>query len=128
MKLAYRSLGLLSIATLSTFAAISAPHANAQCVMNDTNLQVSINGSRKPSDRTNNVSQNSNGGCVGNTVNTTNVQLQTGGTQRAVQHRESRQQVNGSNNSPTGIDLAPVKTHQNVQIDVDNPADRFNKK
>jgi hypothetical protein len=93
--------------------------------MNDTNLQISINGSRKPSDRSNTVRQGSTGGCVGNTVNSTNVQVSTGGTERASQHRQSSQQVNGSNNSPTGINMAPVKLHQNVQIDVDNPADRL---
>jgi hypothetical protein len=127
MKYSFLSLGFLSIATCSTLLGLPTPQASAQCVMNDTNIQVSINGSRKPSDRTNNVSQNSNGGCVGNTVNTTNVQLQTGGTQRATQRRESNQQINGSNNSPIGVNLPPVKTHQNIQIDVDNPADRFNK-
>ncbi len=126
MKHSYLQLGLVTIASLAT--AIALPHrASAQCVMNDTNLQVAINGSRQPSDRTNNVSQNAQGGCVGNIVNTTNVQVQTGGTQRATQHRESRQQVNGSNDSQIGIDLPPVKTHQNVQIDVDNPAARFGK-
>ncbi len=128
MKPLSLSVGLLTLASLSTFAALPVPHASAQCVMNDTNLQVSINGSHKPTDRTNNVSQDSNGGCVGNTINTTNVQVQTGGTQRATQHRESRQQINGSNNSPIGVNLPPVKTHQNVQVTVDNPADRFNKK
>ncbi len=128
MKPSYLSIGLLAIASLSTFAALPTPQASAQCVMNDTNLQVAINGSGKPSDRTNNVTQGSNGGCVGNTANTTNVQVQTGGTQRATQRRESRQQINGSNDSPTGINLPPVQTRQNVQIDVDNPADRFNKK
>jgi hypothetical protein len=127
MKYSFLPIGLLSIATFSTFFGLSVPQASAQCVMNDTNIQVSINGSGKPSDRTNNVSQNSNGGCVGNTVSTTNVQLQTGGTQRATQRRESNQQINGSNNSQIGVNLPPVKTHQNIQIDVDNPADRFNK-
>jgi hypothetical protein len=127
MKPSFLSIGLLSIATLCTFTSVSVPQASAQCIMNDTNIQVSINGSRKPTDRTNDVSQNSNGSCVGTTVNTTNVQLQTGGTGRVSQRRESRQQINGSNNNPTGINLPPVKTHQNIQIDVDNPADRFNK-
>lgn len=128
MKFSPLSLGLLTIATFSTIAALPMPQSNAQCVMNDSNIQLSVNGSRQPTDRTNNVKQNSSGGCTGNIVNTTNVQVQTGGTQRATQHRDSQQQVNGSNNSPTGINLPPVKTHQNVQVDVDNPADRFNKK
>jgi hypothetical protein len=95
--------------------------------MNDTNIQVSINGSRKPTNRTNDVSQGSSGNCVGNSVNTTNVQLQTGGTDRATQRRVSNQQLNGGGSNPTGVNLPPVKTRQNIQIDVDNPADRFNK-
>lgn len=127
MKSSFFSFGLLSLATLSTLVSLPVPHASAQCVMNDTNIQVSISGARKPSERTNNVRQASTGGCVGNTVNTTNVQVNTGGTERAVQRRSSSQQVNGSNDSPTGINLPPVKLKQNVQIDVDNPADRLGK-
>jgi hypothetical protein len=127
MKSSFFSVGLLSLATLSTLVSFPVPHASAQCVMNDTNMQISISGARKPSERTNNVSQASTGGCVGNTVNTTNVQVNTGGTERAVQRRTSSQQVNGSNDSPTGINMSPVKLKQNVQIDVDNPADRLGK-
>jgi hypothetical protein len=93
--------------------------------MTDTNIQLSMNGSRKPTDRTNDVSQGSTGGCVGNTVNTTNVQTNIGGTERATQRRQSSQQINGSNNSPTGINMNPVKIKTNVQVDVDNPADRL---
>jgi hypothetical protein len=121
----YLSVGLLAVATLSAAVGLTVSPAGAQCVMNDTNLQVSINGSKKPTDRTNNVSQNSSGGCVGNTVNTTNVQVNTGGTDRATQRRQSNQQISGNNSSPTGINLPPVKTQQNVQIDVYNPADRL---
>ena len=127
MKSSPCAIGLLALATLSTFVSLPVPHASAQCVMNDTNIQVSISGARKPSERTNNVRQASTGGCVGNTVNTTNVQVNTGGTERAVQRRTSNQQVNGSDDSPTGINMPPVKLHQNVQIDVDNPADRLRK-
>ncbi len=127
MKSSSLSVGLLSLATLSTLIALPVPHTSAQCVMNDTNIQVSISGARKPSERTNDVRQASTGGCVGNTVNTTNVQVNTGGTERAVQRRSSSQQVNGSNDSSTGINMPPVKLKQNVQIDVDNPADRLRK-
>jgi hypothetical protein len=127
MKFSHLSVGLLALMTLSTLVSLPVPAASAQCVMNDTNLQVSINGSKKPSDRTNNVSQSSTGGCVGNTVNSTNVQVSTGGTQRTVQRRQSTQKITGSNDSPTGINLPPVKTQQNVQIDVYNPADNLGK-
>jgi Tfp pilus assembly protein PilV len=127
MKPSFLSIGLLSLATVSTLAALPTPQASAQCIMNDTNIQVSINGSGKPTDRTNDVTQNSNGGCVGNTVNTTNVQLQTGGTTRATQRRVSNQQINGSGDNPTGVNVPTIKTRQNIQVNVDNPADRFNK-
>jgi Tfp pilus assembly protein PilV len=125
MKPAFLSVGLLALATLSAVAAFPVSQVSAQCVMNDTNIQMTIGGSRQPTDRTNNVSQGSTGGCVGNTVNTTNVQSTVGGTERATQRRQSTQQINGSNDSPIGINMAPVKLHQNVQVDVDNPADRL---
>jgi hypothetical protein len=121
----YLSIGLLSLATLSAAVTLPVAPAHAQCIMNDTNLQVSINGSRKPTDRTNNVSQGASGNCVGNAVNTTNVQVNTGGTDRATQRRQSSQQINGDNHSSTGVNLPPVKFRQNVQIDVYNPADRL---
>jgi hypothetical protein len=117
-------LGLIS-ATLSAFAGLPVPQASAQCVMNDTNIQLSMNGSGKRAEQSNDVKQASTGGCVGNTVNTTNVQTQTGGTDRAIQRRQSTQQLNGSNDSPTGINMDPVKVKTNVQVDVDNPADRL---
>jgi hypothetical protein len=125
MKPSLLSASLLALATLSALAALPVREASAQCVMNDTNIQMTIGGSRKPTDRTNNVSQGSTGGCVGNTVNTTNVQSSVGGTERATQRRQSTQQINGSNDSATGINMPPVKLHQNVQVDVDNPADRL---
>jgi hypothetical protein len=120
----YLSIGLLTLPALCA-AILFAPNAQAQCIMNDTNLQVSISGSKQPTNRTNNVRQGSTGNCVGNTVNTTNVQTNVGGTDRATQNRQSNQQLNGSNSNPTGVNLAPAKFRQNVQVDVYNPADRL---
>jgi hypothetical protein len=125
MKPAYYSLGLLTLATLSTVVSGHITPASAQCVMNDTNIQVAINGSKQATDRSNQVRQNSTGSCVGNAVNSTNVQSTTGGTDRASQQRQSTQQVNGGTSSPTGVNVPPVKLHQNVQIDVYNSADRL---
>jgi hypothetical protein len=128
MKSSFLPIWLLSAATLlSALMTTLLPirPATAQCVMNDTNIQVTISGSRQPTKRTNNVSQGSTGGCVGNTINTTNVQSNVGGTDPVTQNRQSNQQINGSNNSPTGINMAPVKFKQNVQVDVFNPADRL---
>lgn len=128
MKPACYSLGLLALASLSTTLAIcQVTPASAQCVMNDTNIQVSINGSRQATDRTNQVRQGSTGNCVGNSVSTTNVQSTAGGTDRASQQRQSNQQINGGNSNPTGTNIPAVKLHQNVQIDVYNPADRLRK-
>ncbi len=125
MKPSLLSASLLALATLSAVVAFPVRQVSAQCVMNDTNIQMTIGGSRQPTDRTNNVNQGSTGGCVGNTVNTTNVQSSVGGTDRATQRRQSNQQINGSNDSATGINMPPVKLRQNVQVDVDNPADRL---
>jgi long-subunit acyl-CoA synthetase (AMP-forming) len=125
MKPAYYPLGLLALATFSTVISSHVTPASAQCVMNDTNIQVAINGSKQATDRSNRVSKNSTGSCVGNAVNSTNVQSTTGGTDRASQQRQSTQQVNGGTSSLTGVSVPPVNLQQNVQIDVYNPADRL---
>ena len=119
------SLGLIS-ATLLAFVALAVPQAGAQCVMNDTNIQMTMNGSGK-NKNSNDVSQTSKGGCVGNTTNSTNVQSTTGGTDPVSQRRKSSQEVNGGSNSPAGVNVDPVKVKSSVQTDVDNPADRFGK-
>jgi hypothetical protein len=105
--------------TLPISLTITSP-MKAQCVMNDVNLQVSMSGSKKPTQRTNNVTQVSRGPCVGNTITTTNTQVYTG-RERATQLRESYQVINnqGSHNS-LGSNTVKVKT--NVQVDVYNPA------
>ncbi|MFM2303612.1 MAG: hypothetical protein RLZZ135_1022 [Cyanobacteriota bacterium] len=120
------SLGLIS-ATLLAFAALPVPQASAQCVMNDTNIQMTMNGSGKKNQNSNDVSQTSKDGCVGNTTNSTNVQSTTGGKDPVSQRRKSSQEVNGSGNNPSGVNVDPVKVQTNVQTDVDNPADRFGK-
>jgi hypothetical protein len=124
MKFTSLSLGIAAIATCSTFAALPAHRVSAQCVMNDISIGVAINGSSTPTNRQSRVTQNSNGGCVGNTVNTTGVQVQTGGTSPVTQTRTVNQTINGKNNSPTGVNLSPVKTRTNVGVDVYNPAAR----
>ncbi|WP_310488046.1 hypothetical protein [Chamaesiphon sp. VAR_69_metabat_338] len=125
MKPTCYSLGLLALATLSTVLSGQITPVSAQCVMNDTNIQVAINGSKQATDRTNQVQQNSTGRCVGNSVSSTNVQSTNGGTDRTSQQRQSTQQINGGTSNPTGVSTPPVKLQQNVQIDVYNPADRL---
>jgi hypothetical protein len=125
MKSVSLPLGLLSIATVLPLLTPLTPSAQAQCVLTDTNVQVAINGSRKPSDRSNRVNQNVNGVCVGNSVNTRNVQVDVGGTSRASQHREANVTVNGGKGNRTGVNIPPVIVNTNVQMDVDNAADRL---
>jgi hypothetical protein len=120
------SFGLIS-ATLLAVAALPVPQASAQCVMNDTNIQMTMNGSGKKNQNSNDVSQTSKGDCVGNTTNSTNVQSTTGGTDPVSQRRKSSQEVTGGGNSPAGVNVDPVKVKSSVQTDVDNPADRFGK-
>ena len=128
MKSSHLSVGLFSIATLASIAALftlSINPVSAQCVMADTNVQIGMNGSRQRADRTNDVSQESSGACSGNAVSSTNTQVQTGGTDRAHQHRSSSQEIRGGDSSPTGTNMEPVKVRTNVQIDVYNAADRL---
>ena len=125
MKFSYLPIGLFSIATLSSLFALSVTPVSAQCAMIDTNIQMSMNGSRQATDRSNDVSQKSSGECVGNSISSTNTQVDVGGTERAHQHRTSRQEIRGEDSSPTGIDMKPVKVKTNVQIDVYNAADRL---
>ncbi len=125
MKSSLVSASLLALATLSALATFPVREASAQCIMNDTSIQMNISGSRVPTQRTNNVSQESSGGCVGNTVNTTNVQTNVGGTAAVRQNRQSSQTINGTNDSPTGINMAPLKFKQSVQVDVYNAADNI---
>jgi hypothetical protein len=125
MKSLSLSLGLLSIATLLPVLNPLTPSAQAQCIVTDTNLQVAINGSRKPTDRSNKVTQNVNGACVGNSVNTRNVQVDVGGTSRASQHREAKVTINGDRGNRTGVNIPPTIVNTNIQMDVDNAADRL---
>ena len=125
MKSSLVSASLLALATMSALVTFPVRQATAQCIMNDTNIQMNISGSRTPTERTNNVSQESTGGCVGNTVNTTNVQSNVGGTGAVRQNRQSTQVINGTSDSPTGINMAPLKFKQSVQVDVYNAADNI---
>jgi hypothetical protein len=124
MKFASLSFGSIAVTTLAALLAVPMSDVSAQCVITDTGIQVAINGSTTPTERRNNINQKSNGGCVGNSVNTSGVQVQTGGNQPVRQNRNVDTTVNGGNNSPTGVNLKPVKIQTEVGIDVFNPAAR----
>jgi hypothetical protein len=118
----------LSTIVLSGCAAIlstSDRPAAATCVVSDINFQVSMNGSRKATDRTNNVNQNVDPNCQGNSVSTTNVQVQRGGVERATQNREVNVNVGGGSGNRSGVNGPSVVNKTNVQIDIDNPVDRW---
>lgn len=122
MKIKLLAFSLLSGSTFLLVGSALTSSASAQCVMADISVQYNISGSRRPTDRTNDVRQDSNGKCSGNAVVTTGVQGNVGGRGRVEQRRTVRQQINGSN---SGIGGEPVKVRVNVPIDVYNPADNL---
>jgi hypothetical protein len=121
MHLKLLGLGLLFSSGMVAFSAVSIPSASAQCVMADISIQTNISGSKKPANQTNDVTQESEGGCRGNSAVSTNVQTNVGGRGEVTQRRESRQRIEG--NSSGGSN--PVKVPVSVQVDVYNPADNL---
>lgn len=122
MHLKLLRLGLLCVPAIIGAGSAFAPSASAQCVMADVSIQYNINGSRRPAEQTNNVTQESSGSCRGNTAVTTSVQGNVGGRGRVTQRRESRQRFQGSNDGRGG---KTVKVPVSVQVDVYNAADNF---
>ncbi|PSB02022.1 hypothetical protein [Merismopedia glauca] len=122
MSLKLLGLGLFCGSVIVGGYTASIPSASAQCVMADISIQYNINGSRRPADQTNNVSQESNGSCRGNTAVSTSVQGNVGGRGQVIQRRESRQRLEGNNNGGGGH---TVKVPVSVQVDVYNAADNF---
>lgn len=96
----------------------------AQCVQGDVSIQYSISGSKKPSQRTNDVRMESEPGCRGNSSITTGVQGHIGPSS-AEQNRRIRQIQSGSQKDLTGINGLTVQIRSNVEADIDNPVDRF---
>ncbi|ACB50924.1 hypothetical protein cce_1574 [Crocosphaera subtropica ATCC 51142] len=96
----------------------------AQCVQGDVSVQYSISGSQKPSQRTNDVTMNSDPKCRGNASVSTGVQGHIG-PNTAEQNRRVDQVQQGSNKYPQVPNGTTVQIRSNVQVDVDNPADRF---
>jgi hypothetical protein len=122
MHLKLLGLGLFcSSAILGGYAGV-APSAFAQCVMADVSIQYNINGSRRRAEQINDVSQESNGSCRGNTAVTTNVQGNVGGRGRVIQRRQSRQRLEGNGYDGGGH---TIKVPVSVQVDVYNPADNY---
>lgn len=98
--------------------------AKAQCVQGDVSVQYSISGSEKPSQRTNDVIMESDPKCRGNSSITTGVQGHIG-PNNAEQNRQVHQVQQGNNKYPQVPNGTTVQIRSNVQVDVDNPVDRF---
>ena len=116
------SVSLLAFSSCLTLAPASTPSASA-CVMTDVAPQVTISGSRQPTERSNNVNMQSEGPCEGNSITTTGVQVQEGGTKPAVQRREVNHVINGGSDNGTGVSGPTVRVRVNPTADVFNPAD-----
>ncbi|MEA5510358.1 hypothetical protein VB715_11340 [Crocosphaera sp. UHCC 0190] len=98
--------------------------AKAQCVQGDVSIQYNISGSKKPTQRTNDITMESEPGCRGNSSITTGVQGHIGpGT--VEQNRSVHHVQKGSRVNPTAVNSSTVQIRSNVQVDVDNPVDRF---
>ncbi len=96
----------------------------AQCVQGDVSVQYSISGSQKPPQRSNDVTMESQPGCRGNSSVTTGVQGHIGPSS-VQQNRRVNNIQRGSNKYPQVPSGSTVKIRSNVQVNVDNPADRF---
>lgn len=121
MKSKFLSLGLLSLAAVSSsfFVPATTPKAMALgCVAADVSVQVSVRGDRKPSQQRNNVNQEIQPGCRGNSVTTVGRQTHVG-PGRVNQNRNSNQFLGGSGRGSTAGD---VKVRVNPKIDVYSPA------
>ncbi|WP_013323914.1 hypothetical protein [Gloeothece verrucosa] len=103
--------------------------AVAQCVQTDVSVQYNISGSKKPTERTNDVVMESQPGCIGNSSVTTSVQGNIGGDGPVQQNRRVRQRQTSNNSQPkpTGVNGSTVQVQSNVQVDVYNPAEKYRK-
>lgn len=117
--------GLLVVMGSISTTLVFAVSGNAQCVQADTSIQYNISGSKKPTQRSNDVQMNSSKSCRGNVSATTGVQGNVGGTAPVEQHRTVRQTQMGGAESATGVNVPTVKVKTNATADVYNAADQF---
>jgi hypothetical protein len=114
------SFSLLFVPALLPFAPSFTPKAQAMCVEVDVSTQTAIHGSKQPAQQTNNVNQQSQGSCYGNTIVHTSTQTAvTPGT--VTQTRTSNEQISGGVNNGTGVNGKTIKIPVSVQTDVYSP-------
>ena len=119
MKFNLLSLGLLSFSML-TLAPSLTSSASATCVTTDVSNQVSIHGSKEPSQQTNNVEMQTEDECLGNTTTSTSTQVHTG-SNNAQQTRDSNHSV-GSKDDETGVSGPTIEVPVETKTDVYSPA------
>jgi hypothetical protein len=120
------TLSLLTVSSLAAIATFETAPASAQCVQADVSVQYNISGSKKPTDRSNDVAMESDPNCRGNASVTTGVQGNVGGDGPVRQHRTVRHdQRNGNNDSSDDNDNSTVQIRSNPGIDVYNPAEKW---
>jgi len=125
MKITFLALGLLSCSTLLTVESSLINSASAQCVQADVSVQYNISGSRQPTQRSNDVDQQSQGPCTGSATVTTGVQGNERGTGEVIQRRRVRQRQEGGADNGTGVSGPTVPVNVNVGVDVYNPAENI---
>lgn len=123
MKLTPGTTGFLAILGLLTVNWLTFP-ATAQCIQADISVQYNISGSRKPTERTNDVQMSSSGACRGNATVTTGVQGNVGGRNNVRQNRVVRHRIVNQNNSSESAGET-IQIQSNPAIDVYNPADNL---
>ncbi len=96
----------------------------AQCVQADASVQYNISSSRKPTQRTNDVTMESDSNCRGNSSVTRGVQGHIGPNE-IEQNRRVYHSQQGNDKSPEIPNGRTVQIRSNVQVDLDNPAGRF---
>lgn len=121
LSIVWFGLGFMGYSTLATFSSI----AIAQCVQGDVSIQYNISGSRQPTQRTNNVTMESEPNCSGNASVTRSVQGNIGGTNAVEQNREVNQVQRGGQGNRSGINGSTVKVRSQATIDVYNPSDYY---
>jgi len=97
----------------------------AQCVVADTSVQISVNGSREPAQQNNEVEVDAPESCHRNRSVSTSRQVQVGGNGSTVQQRRSRHQINSTEESSSVGSGSTMVIPVEVQLDVHNTADNL---
>ena len=126
MKFRLFSLGLLSVSPFLILSPISTPAASAACAMTDVSVQVAVHDKLKhPAEQESNVTQESVGRCLGNTITSTTTQFYFGDAGAVKQQIDSHQHLSGGTGYGIGVNTPVIKTPVEVKVDVDNPATRL---